>query len=70
MGRWTGPQEGYQLPWVKDGFTPCSRYLGRKGPCNSRSQVSGSPDVYGGGGGVQPCIPRPYRQTYVGQLSV
>lgn len=26
-----GPQEGYQLPWAKNGFTPCSRYLGRKG---------------------------------------
>lgn len=38
---------------------------------NSRFLISAAPGVWvGGGSGVQSCVPRPYRQTSVEQLSV
>lgn len=72
MGRWAGPQEWVSDPWDGKWVYSVPRYLHRKGgqvtPCH-RSLVP-LVCMEGGGSGIQLCVPRPYRQTYVGQLSV
>lgn len=73
---WEGGQSlrsGCLFLWVGNGFILCSRCLGRKAGHVTPGARSLVPlvcvaEVGGVGSGVQPCVHRLYRQTYVGQL--
>lgn len=71
---WEGGQDlrsGCHLSGVGSGFIPRSRCLGRKGGHVTLGPRSLVPLVcVWEWSGVQPCVPRLYRQTCVEQLSV